>query len=130
MRMTLTFALFISLLLACGQKHAGGHGSHEFDPLHEGQLLHVADHGPILEIVHDEAAGTATLYVFDAHQTQKSIEKAPVLLIPGQKNPIPATGKADVWVFSHAELKKHQHDMRIRITIDGKEFNPDWHPVH
>lgn len=130
MRITLTFAMFMGLLLACSQKHDGGHGSHEFAPLHKGQLIHVADHGPILEVVHDEAAGTATLYVFDAHQEQKSIDQAPVLLIPAHKDPIPATGKADVWVFSHAALKKHQDDMRIRITIDGKEFNPDWHPPH
>ncbi len=84
----------------------------------------------MIEVVQDAKAGTATLYVFNGHQESRSITKAPALLIPGHSDPIVATGKADVWVFTDDLLKKHPHGMRVRITVDGKEFNPDWHPPH
>ena len=111
-------ALLISagLMLSCNDHSHGGHGSHDFDPLHGGQLIHTADHGPILEVVYDESAGTATVHVFDAHQNPKPIEKAPVLLIPSVKDPIPSTGEGNVWVFKHAELKNHHHDMRFIVS--------------
>lgn len=130
MRTTLSFAMVVGLLLSCGQKQAAGHGSHDYKPLHKGQMIHLADHGPILEIVYDQQGGAAKMYVFDAHQKQKSIDKAPALVIPTHDDPITATGKGDVWNFSHPALTGHVHGMRIRITVDGKQYNLDWHPVH
>ena len=130
MKYLIAILISVGLLVSCEDHAHGGHGSHDFDPLHGGQLIHTADHGPILEVVYDQAAGSATVYVFDAHQNPKPIEAAPFLLIPTYKDPIPSTGKGYTWVFKHEELKKHHHDMRFRITIDGKERNPGWHPPH
>lgn len=125
-----TLALLTTLLFACTQEEAGDHLAHNFKALHGGMLIEFnkGGHGPMIEMVYDEKAGVATLYVFDDHQNKKTVEKAPELLIPSLKGPLPATGKDDKWVFTHEELKKHQHDMRIRITIDGKPYTQDWHP--
>ena len=93
-------------------------------------MIHLADHGPILEIVYDQQGGKAKVYVFDAHQTPKFIDTAPVLVIPTQNDPVTATGKGDVWDFSHPALTGHVHGLRIRVTIDDKQYNADWHPGH
>jgi hypothetical protein len=56
---------------AADAKGKGDHKGHHHEAPHGGTLVEIGDHFAFLELVHDEAAGTLTLYVLDG-----SAEKA------------------------------------------------------
>ena len=74
--MTLTAALLFAMGSCNDDADNGGgdngHTPHDFKPQHGGQLVELGDHEPMVEIVHDAAAGVITLYVFDDHLALRS----------------------------------------------------------
>jgi predicted small lipoprotein YifL len=67
--------LFIGALAGCGQKpahtdhpdHAPAHVGHAHTAPHGGTLVEVGAHQFNVELVHDAASGTLSLYTLDAH---------------------------------------------------------------
>ncbi len=84
-----------------------------------------------MELKHTETDGMVEVWVFDAHHGAMTIEKAPVLNVPGDKpKQLTATGKGAEWVFKDDALTKHVHGLALRIEIDGKTYNQEWDPGH
>lgn len=74
MRNRMTILALVSLGFFCGcerrSDHAKGAGTaptHQHAAPHGGILIEVGDHQFNVELVHDAAAGTLTLYTLDAH---------------------------------------------------------------
>ena len=134
---TLLIATLCCGVAACEQHGGGGH-QHNFKPKHGGEVIELADHGPdtkegaAVEAVHDGKAGTIKLFVTDIHQNALKIEKAPVANLKAKDGPkqLTAKGAGAQWVFTDECLKGHVGDVSFRIEIEGKPFQPTWHPPH
>lgn len=132
---------FLALLLpACGNDAAGSAGDHPDEgPSHEGThggtIVDLSGGAGHLEVVHDEEAGTVTLYVLGAEDTTTPMPIAgtPELRLmteDGQKivktEPRdPTDGKAAVFRAEDPALKVHELKGRIALAIEGVEHNPD-----
>ncbi|MCA8957368.1 MAG: hypothetical protein KDC87_14935 [Planctomycetes bacterium] len=131
--LTILFACAAGLSLGCADatKPRPDDKSHDYKPKFGKELKHLADHGPIVELTHDEAGGVVKLWVFGPHHAAKPITKPPVLNVPGQPpKQLTAAGSGAEWTFTDALLKSHVHGLALRIEIDGKTFNKDWDPGH
>jgi hypothetical protein len=104
---------------------------------HGGEIVELGDEVAHLEIVHDATAGSLTIYALAADvSTPLAIEK-PTVNLAGKGGPVQiplnatktgADGKADVWSATHPALETDPLDGRVRVTIDGKTYNPSLEP--
>lgn len=118
-----------------------GHDEHSHAAAgpHGGDLIGLGDEEYHAELVHDEAAGTVTLYVLDsAAKASVPIEATEVtinLTHEGQGEQLKLvastdqgdpTGKSSRFVLSDTKLAEHLHHEdakpQLVITIDGKQF--------
>jgi hypothetical protein len=105
---------------------AAPHESH--DASHGGRVLELGDHEGHLELVHDAAAGTVTVYVTDADMKPVASE-APVINLTKGTVQVPMTPlsgdatKADAWKATHDALKATPLDGRIRVKIGERTYN-------
>jgi hypothetical protein len=100
---------------------------------HGGHILEVGSHVAHLEVLHDEDAGTLTIYVLGGDlETPLAIATAPQIKLAtndGPKvvktEPQEATdGKSTVFTATNAALKGHVHG-RVTVEIGGKTYNPE-----
>ena len=106
---------------------AGGHAEHGPNG---GELIELGDHVAHLEVIHDEDAGTVTLYALDAKLKPKPLSQAPVLNLPTDAAPkqVVATAQGDSnseWLFSDPALKGEPEGARLRVVMDGVTYTPD-----
>ena len=107
--------------------HDDAAGSHDLKPQHSGTVVHLANHGPAIEIVHDAEAGTITLHAYDAEGETQKLDEAPIARI--ETTQVTGKGAADKWTFTHDTLKGHPHGVSFKVTVGGKTYNNDtWHP--
>lgn len=128
----------LALLGACGNgDHSHDHekdtaatpGHAEHGP-HQGELIELGAHVAHLEVLHDEDAGTITLYSLDAELKPIALTKAPVLNLPtsaGQKQVVATArgGSSSEWVFSDPALKGEPEGARLRVVLNGVTYTPD-----
>lgn len=107
----------------------GGHG-HEHGP-HGGHVLELGmEHLAHLEVLHDEAAGTLTVYVLgpDA-RTPLAADAPPELKLATAAGPrVLAMTDADGTGTAFAatdEALRGEPTGRISVTVQGKAYNPD-----
>ncbi len=147
--LTLT-PLLLALTVACNKAHDasdghdghdhgdGGHdhAAHAHEATHGGDLLELGDHVAHMEVKYFESQGKVVVYLSDPEQEPLSIKDAPVLNL--EEEAIQVTSKTggvvgeacDKWVFEHEKLKGHSHGGRFRVQLNGKTYNPEWHPEH
>ncbi|MCG6154604.1 hypothetical protein [Rubinisphaera margarita] len=126
-----------------GQAESGGHDHAEHDhPTegpHHGELIELGNEEYHAEIIHDETAGTVTIYILDAAaKMQVPIESAEVIVntthdgqpaqhtlqaSPDENDP---EGKSSKFVSSESDLAAHLHqeggEPRLVVTINGKSY--------
>lgn len=82
-----------------------------------------------LEVLHDEEAGTITMYALSADLAPTELASAPVLnlIVGGGPKQIEATGggPSAEWVFSDPALKGEPEGARLRVVLDGVTYTPD-----
>jgi hypothetical protein len=137
-----TLALFAcAALAACGKdaekKPAPTAAHEEHKAPHGGEILELGEEDAHLEMVHDGAAGTLTVYVLDKDVKTPIAIAAPTVTVrtkDGNKE-VPATavnagadGNADTWKMTHDALKSDPLDGRIRVTIRGKPYQVPLEP--
>ncbi|MGE4159164.1 MAG: hypothetical protein AB7F75_08715 [Planctomycetota bacterium] len=110
-----------------------GHEHEAIKPSHDGVIIEVGEHAAVVEVVHDEKAGTMEIWVMDAHGKPLAIEDAPRINLmvhdgdhakPVQvtTNPVDAKdGKTDRFSAQDEKLKGHLEG-RISIKIEGKPY--------
>lgn len=120
---------------------ADGHDDHAHptEGPHHGSLIELGNEEYHGELVHDEAAGSVTIYVLDAAATgQVPIEETEItinLKHDGQPKQFKLAaspdsgdpeGKSSRFVSTDAELGEHLHDdaaePKLVLTIQGKSF--------
>ncbi|QDT16562.1 hypothetical protein [Alienimonas californiensis] len=128
---------------ALADDHAGhDHGAHPTEGLHGGGLIELGDEEYHGELIHDEAAGTVTIYILDAHvEAAVPIDAAEVTVMvvhdgnresfklaadPDAGDP---EGKSSRFVSSDAELAEHlDHEgetAKLMVKIDGRSYSGD-----
>ena len=112
------------LLVGCGDphpQHHGGHGDHPDTGAHGGPLVEVGDHEAHLEILHDGAAGTLTVYALDGEaRNAVELDEAPGLNLKVDGAPLQLTMTATNGGFtvSHDALKS-EPEGRVVVKIGG-----------
>lgn len=112
-----------------GEAHA--HGPHGGHVLELGSA-----HAAHLEVVHDDRAGTLTIYVLGADsKTALAASKPPELKLNTSSGPkVLATKPKDtsntVFTVTDDALKGKEPEGRISIEVDGKTYNPDLEHNH
>jgi hypothetical protein len=98
---------------AADAKGKGDHKGHHHEAPHGGTLTEIGDHFAFLELVHDEATGTLTLYVLDG-----SAEKAVRVTHPTLTFRLERTGGA----AQPIELKARARALTGETVGDTSEF--------
>jgi len=133
--MKLALALLsISLIFACTPEKkapAPDKGAHATAPgPNGGKVVEVGAHLAHLEILHDEKAGTITIYVFDKDiKTPMALAKAPEIKLSTMEGPVVLPTKAVddknlSFTVTHDALKAHGPEGRISLELGGKPYNP------
>lgn len=117
-----------------------GHGhAHSSEGPHGGSLIELGDEAYHAELVHDDAAGTVTVYVLDSTAQAEVPIEAPEVTINikheghGEQFKLAAavpqgntTGKSSQFGSNDAELAKeldHEHaEAELVVLIDGKQY--------
>ena len=128
----------LALLASCSDdedshddgKDGSGAGAHEEHGPHGGELIELGEHVAHLEVVHDDDAGTITLYALDSDLQPTALAKAPVLNLmtsSGSKQVVAtARGSAEAeWIFRDPELKGEPEGARLRVVLNGVTYTPD-----
>lgn len=125
-----------------GDDHAGhDHGDHDHptEGPHGGSLIELGEEEYHAELVHDEKAGTVTIYILDAHAEKATPIEATELTINlkhdgmGEQFKLAATpeagepaGKSSKFTSTEAELAEdldHEGaDAQLVVNIDGKQY--------
>jgi hypothetical protein len=100
---------------------------HSHEARHGGLVVELGAHEGHLEIVHDEATGTVTAYVYDADMNPVDAEAPVVNLTRGavQVAMTPVTGagpRASAWKAVHESLKAEPLEGRVRLKIGDKTY--------
>lgn len=115
-----------------------GH-AHPTEGPHHGDLIELGNEEYHAELVHDETAGTVTIYVLDGGAVQQVPIKAAEVTINANRDgtpvqfQVPASpdesdpeGKSSRFVSSDQELAEHLDeegaDARLVLTINGKSY--------
>lgn len=107
--------------------------AHEHGP-HGGHMLELGDHVAHLEVVHDDAAGRMTLYLFGADaKTPMPIAKPPELKLTTTAGPkvlvsrpeSGTAGESNAFVVVDDLLKGGEPEGRVSVEIGGRQYNPD-----
>jgi hypothetical protein len=128
----------IALLSACGnaedpkanKKVPAKHSSHDEHGPHGGELIELGQHEAHLEVVHDDAAGTITLYALDANLKPIALAKGPVLNFNASSGPkqLVATavrGSSTEWIFSDPSLRDEPEGARLVVVLNGITYTPE-----
>lgn len=133
----LSLALLASLALAgCGAKDdktpaAPPAGDDHHKAPHGGEVLELGNEEGHLEMLHDPDGGKVTVYVFGSGFDKPVSVAKPTISIQTKDGPadVPLTaldakadGTAHGWKGEHAGLKTDPWDGRIRVKIDGKDY--------
>jgi hypothetical protein len=140
-------ALFSASLLlsvaACGndspaKKAAPAAAHEEHKAPHGGEILELGEEEAHIEVIHDPKAGTLTLYIYGKNLETPAAVAAPTILLAtpaGPKELTPTaldakTGQttATSWTLNDALLKSDPLDGRVRVTINGKQFQTPLEP--
>ncbi len=139
-RDALTLACALAFLASCGGKDAdkggkapppkdGGHEDHA--AAHGGEILELGEEAAHLELVHDRAGATVTVYVLDKDVKTPVATEAPVVMIKTATGPQEFTlmavnprpdGTADTWKGSHPGLGSDPLEGRIRVKVRGTSY--------
>lgn len=100
---------------------------------HGGELVELAGGSIHVEFIHDEAAGTLVVHLFDGAMKPIMVTEVPVLNLktaggPKQMSGVAATQGAagsSQWNFRDDALKGHPEDARLRVSVAGKTYNPE-----
>jgi hypothetical protein len=115
-----------STAIAMPPSTAAAAEEHSHDPQHGGHVVELGEHEGHLEIVHDDATGTLTAYVYDADMKPVATE-APVINLTKGAVQIPMTPlsgagpKSDAWKATHDALKQ-EPEGRLRVKIGDKTY--------
>ena len=134
--LSLIVTLFAALAFAgCGKDEPtkGPADAHADDhkPPHGGEVLELGAEEGHLEVMHDDAGGTITVWVFGGDFTKPLSVARPSVTIQTAAGPqeivlTPVDAKADGtahhWKVQHDALKVEPLDGRIRVSIGGKTF--------
>ena len=126
------FSSALAILLMSCEPEMKGHGavSHDSPPEHGGQMVHLKVHGPMMEVVCDEKAGTIVLHIYTDHHEPLTLTEAPVANIEKGPTQVTATGAGAVWTFTHENLKDHPH-VGFRVKVGDETFNnKEWELPH
>ena len=113
--------------------------AHPTEGPHHGELIELGNEEYHAEILHDEDAGTITIYVLDSHATQAVPIEATEITINAKHDGQPEQftlaaspdegdpeGKSSRFTSSDADLAHHLHDEeaepKLVLTIDGKSY--------
>jgi hypothetical protein len=108
---------------------------HTHDGRHGGHVVELGAHEGHLEIVHDEATGTLTAYVYDADMSPVDAEAPVVNLTEGavQVAMTPVTGagpRANAWRAVHEALKAEPLEGRVRLKVGDKTYQASLEHEH
>jgi hypothetical protein len=135
----LTTALVFSLCLFGCEDH--DHGDHaetgenehaDHAAQHGGEISILGDHAAHLEVIHDDEAGTVTVWIFDGDMKPAEPDAAPVFNFVTEEGPqsLEATKKEGAWVFSGEALKGEPQKARFLLKVGGKSYSPDFAHKH
>jgi hypothetical protein len=128
--------------------NSGGHGhAHPSEGPHHGQLIELGQEEYHAELVHDDDAGTVTVYILDGSVKNAVPIEAAELLInlkhdgKGEQFKLTASpdkgdpdGRSSRFVSDDAELSEDLDaagtEARLVVMIDGKSFSGDLHHSH
>ncbi|QDT15717.1 hypothetical protein [Alienimonas californiensis] len=122
-----------------GHDHGDEH-AHPSEGPHGGELVELGDEEYHAELLHDEAAGTVTVYLLDGAATAAATTDAKELTVnlshEGERKTFPlaaepqegdAEGRSSKFVSSDAALGEeldHGHDdAKLMVKIDGRAFS-------
>ena len=121
-----------------GHAHDHGHDHPDHGP-HGGDLIELGNEQYHAELVHDEEAGTITVYVLDgAAVNQVAIDAAEVrinlvhdgspeqFILQADPEASDEDGKSSRFISSDEELEQHLHDStkpRLSLKIDGTQYS-------
>jgi hypothetical protein len=125
---------------AGGDAPAGDEHNHPTEGPHHGGLVELGNEEYHAEVVHDDAAGTVTVYILDSSAKSAVPVDAPEVTInvthDGQPEQfkLPAApdsgdpqGKSSRFSITHKELIEHLDEAgataKLTLTIDGKPYN-------
>ena len=112
-----------------------GHEGHEHAHAAKngGVIKELGDHEGWAELKADHKAGTVTLWVYQGEDMAVTkVSEAPILNLNTGEGPHQLTGvaKGDTWVFSGDVLKGEFESARLRLSMDGKSYAPEWAHDH
>ena len=135
-------ALALAALIAgCGDGHdhdgeeGNGHEGHEHAHAAKngGVLRELGDHEGFVELKVDHDKGVVTLWVYQGEEmSEATVSEAPVLNLKTDKGPKQLTGEGTggVWVFRDDILKGEFESARLRLSMNGKSYTPEWTHGH
>jgi len=144
--LTTALVLFSLALVGCGKAEEGQgeqpeqgeqaeeqpeeHGAHEAK--HGGELVALGDHAAHIEVLHDDGAGTVTVYVYDGAVEPMEPDAAPVFNFVTDEGPQSVTAVATdgAWIFTHEALKDEPQKARFLVKLGGKSYSPDFAHKH
>jgi hypothetical protein len=123
-----------------GEEHEGEEHEEHGPPPHGGQLIELGDEEYHAELVHDEKAGTVTIYLLDAHAEKAvAIDSADITIklkhdgepeqfkLAASPQDDDVEGTASRFVSEEAELAEDLDaegtEPRLAVTIDGKPYS-------
>jgi len=113
----------------CGPEgHAGAHAAKN-----GGVLRELGDHEGFVELKVDHGKGVVTLWVYEGEEmSEATLAEAPVLNLKTNKGPQQLTGDGmgGVWVFKDDILKGEFESARLRMSMNGKSYTPEWTHGH
>ena len=121
-RLALTLAAASTLLLYGCEAEGGAHtGSHDIKPKNGGTVVHLADHGPCMEVVFDGKAGKITLHIMDSEGDASKLDEPPIANIEDGPTQVTGAGKDGLWTFTHEKLKGHPQSPRAYVEPRRKK---------
>ena len=137
-------ALACLALTGCGDK-ADPKGpedkgeAHEHKAPHGGEILELGKEEGHVELVHDDAAGKITLYVYGTSLDKPVHVEKPTLTLQlkdGTAAEVALTssdakpdGTGHTWTAEHAGFKVEPLDGRLRVKIGGKSYQSPLEPA-